>query len=48
LDGLADLTEEIEEVKDLIENKLESELTGNVKELYEASKELKRLESELS
>ena len=48
LDGLGNLTEKIKEVKDLIENKLESDLTGDVKDLYEASKELKRLESELS
>jgi hypothetical protein len=44
LDGLGDLTSEIEEVKNLIENILEKDLKDNVEDLFEASKELKRLE----
>ncbi len=48
LDGLGDLTSEIEEVKNLIENILEKDLKDNVEDLFEASKELKRLEWVLS
>jgi hypothetical protein len=44
LDGLGDLTSEIEEVKNLIENILEKDLKDNVEDLFEASKELKILE----
>jgi hypothetical protein len=44
LDGLADLKKDINDVRDYIENNLESRLTDSVQKLYEASKELKRLE----